>query len=94
MTFLCFPDTKKDQCFMQYRRGRCSRPSRMLTTKSQCCCTVDKMEPPGIAWGASCEPCPSMAEPLYKILCPKGPGIDRNGGGNVLHFTKFIGLNS
>ncbi|KAL4228223.1 Fibrillin-1 [Mactra antiquata] len=74
-------DTRRDQCFMNYVRGRCTRPSRMLTTKSQCCCMVDKMEAAGLAWGSSCERCPTMAEPQYKILCPKGPGMDMNGGG-------------
>lgn len=76
-----FSDTKKDLCFMEYRRGVCSSPSGMLATKSQCCCMIDSMNASGIAWGRECEPCPSMSDPGYKELCPNGPGIDHNGGG-------------
>ena len=73
-------DTKQDLCYMMYRNGQCSKPSRILATKSQCCCMVDTMDAPGIAWGAMCEPCPSMADPKYKELCPNGKYIDFNGG--------------
>ena len=79
--YLCLPDTRRDLCFMQYRQNQCSSPSRMLVTKSMCCCSVDSMDAPGIAWGRECEPCPSMSDPNFKILCPHGPGIDHNGGG-------------
>ena len=42
------------------------------------------MDAPGIAWGAQCEPCPSMRDSQYKILCPNGPGMDHDGGGNII----------
>lgn len=70
---------------MQYSHGQCSSPSGMLATKSQCCCMVDSMDPPGIAWGRDCERCLSMSDPGYKILCPNGPGTDHNGGGNIMY---------
>ena len=80
-------DTHRDLCFMKYQRGTCSEPSTLLATKSQCCCMVDSMDAPGIAWGAQCEPCPSMRDSQYKILCPNGPGMDHDGGGNFIRIN-------
>ncbi|WAR00910.1 FBN1-like protein [Mya arenaria] len=73
-------DTRKDLCFLHYSRGVCSSPSPMIVTKSTCCCMVDSMDAPGIAWGAGCEPCPSMADLEFKTLCKHGSGTDFNGG--------------
>lgn len=81
-----FSDTRRDLCFMKYERGVCQEPSHMLATKSQCCCMVDSVDAPGIAWGPQCEPCPSVRDPKYKELCPHGPGVDHDGGG----CTEFI----
>ncbi|KAL3865813.1 hypothetical protein ACJMK2_043163, partial [Sinanodonta woodiana] len=72
-------DTRRDLCYMDYRNGVCGSPSRVLVTKSTCCCTVDSMEAVGIAWGRDCEPCPSMSDTQYKVLCPHGPDRDHNG---------------
>ncbi|XP_052281301.1 fibrillin-2-like [Dreissena polymorpha] len=73
-------DRRKDSCFLRYSRGQCSNPSPMLVTKSTCCCMVDSMEAPGIAWGVACEPCPSMSDPEFKTLCKHGSGTDHDGG--------------
>ncbi|KAL5004007.1 hypothetical protein ScPMuIL_017463 [Solemya velum] len=72
-------DTRRDLCYMDYRNGVCSNPSRALVTKSMCCCTVSSMAKPMMAWGATCELCPTMSDPLYRRLCPYSNGTDHEG---------------
>lgn len=65
--FILFPtDTRRGNCFLEYRRGRCSSPLAMQISKSMCCCMDDDAVK---AWGPRCELCPRKGEALYSQLC-------------------------
>lgn len=65
--FILFPtDTRRGNCFLEYRRGRCSSPLAMQISKSMCCCMDDDAIK---AWGPRCELCPRKGEALYSQLC-------------------------
>lgn len=59
-------DTRRGNCFLEYRRGRCSSPLAMQISKSMCCCMDDDAIK---AWGPRCELCPRKGEALYSQLC-------------------------
>lgn len=64
---ILFPtDTRRGNCFLEYRRGRCSSPLAMQISKSMCCCMDDDAIK---AWGPRCELCPRKGEALYSQLC-------------------------
>ncbi|KAJ8304383.1 hypothetical protein KUTeg_017966 [Tegillarca granosa] len=74
-------NTRKERCYMQYRRGRCLEPLSMLLSKSMCCCMDTETSGPVKGWGIMCEPCPSVGDQEYLQLC-RDKGID--SGGKVL----------
>ncbi|CAH0559244.1 unnamed protein product [Brassicogethes aeneus] len=61
-------DMRKDLCFLDYNRWRCSTPMTQNQTKKLCCCSM------GQAWGQPCEPCPIPGTSEHIRLCGARPG--------------------
>ena len=59
-------DTRRGNCYLEYRQGRCSNALAMQISKSSCCC-MDDDTPKG--WGPRCELCPRKGDALYSQLC-------------------------
>lgn len=66
MFILFLTDTRRGNCFLEYRRGHCSNALAMQISKSMCCCMDDDSIK---AWGPRCELCPRKGEALYSQLC-------------------------
>ncbi|XP_076373655.1 fibrillin-1-like isoform X1 [Tachypleus tridentatus] len=62
-------DNRRDYCYSVYRDGECSEPSKMLVTKSSCCCAVSVMNSVSPAWGTPCTPCPHPGSVDFSKLC-------------------------
>nr|CAI5820598.1 unnamed protein product [Callosobruchus analis] len=56
-------DMRKDLCYLNYSRWRCTTPMTQNQTKKVCCCSM------GQAWGQPCEPCPLAGTSRYTIAC-------------------------
>ncbi|CAH1374115.1 unnamed protein product [Tenebrio molitor] len=61
-------DMRKDLCFLNYSRWRCSTPMTQNQTRKVCCCSM------GQAWGQPCEPCPLPGTNEHFALCGGRPG--------------------
>ncbi|XP_072384771.1 fibrillin-1-like [Diabrotica undecimpunctata] len=61
-------DMRKDLCFLNYSRWRCSTPMTQNQTRKLCCCSM------GQAWGQPCEPCPIAGTSEHVSLCGVRPG--------------------
>ncbi|XP_064619862.1 fibrillin-2-like isoform X2 [Lineus longissimus] len=74
-------DTRKGYCFMDIdNAGQCKNPSRLLITRSTCCCSLEMSSAKGLGWGdPQCKLCPSQGSDDYDKLCTYGDGMDGNG---------------
>lgn len=81
----CGTDTQKAQCYTTVRNGQCFDPSSTTATKSTCCCMAE-----GRGWGHPCTPCPATTDPVYRELCPHGPGLTNGGAGTPLYTMAIL----
>ncbi|KAI3368749.1 hypothetical protein L3Q82_025735 [Scortum barcoo] len=66
-------DMRSEQCYLKWHEDECGQPLPGRYRLDMCCCSV------GAAWGIDCEECPKPGTPVYKTICPRGPGFANRG---------------
>ncbi|XP_018574078.1 fibrillin-2-like [Anoplophora glabripennis] len=56
-------DMRKEPCYLNWSRWRCSTPMSQNQTRKVCCCSM------GQGWGVDCQPCPLAGTSEYYSLC-------------------------